>query len=78
MKRSEKWDDELTITFKTILKNSKSIAFTEEFELSSHKFGSLTVVSKNDKIIVINKTFVDMNKAAPSSEDSKEGKLQIN
>lgn len=77
MRLSENWDDEMLTTFKTIIKNSKSVAFTEVFELSNHKFGSLTITSKNDKIIVINQTFVDMNKAAHTSEDFKEGKLSV-
>lgn len=61
-------------TFKAIVNNSKTIAFTEDFELPRHKFGSLIIESKSDKIIVINNTIVEMNKGGHISADSQEGK----
>lgn len=62
-------------TFKSIVNNSKSITFTEEFELSKHKFGLLAIQSRSDKIVVINNALVEMEKGGHTTADSEEGKL---
>lgn len=75
MQRSTSWDEEIKATFKSVLSSSKTVLFTEDFILESHTFGALTIESKSNKRFIINKTFIEMNKAAYVSEDAKEGKL---
>lgn len=72
---SAQWDDKTINYFKGIVNTSKTFMFTEEFELTNHKFGVLAVESKYVAIKNVNNILLEMNNVAYSHQYALEGKL---
>lgn len=70
---AQQWDDKINKYFNDIVHNAKTLLFTENFELSNHKFGSLAIESKNGKDI--NRILLAMNNVAHTDQYTEAGNV---